>query len=78
MRIVVANLPDDVSEQDIRTALSPFAPVERIKLVVESGAPTAVIEMEMSKAQADALAKRIAGRTFHGREMRAWVPIMDW
>ncbi len=32
MRVVVANLPDDVSEEGIRTALSPFAPVEKIKL----------------------------------------------
>ncbi len=78
MRVVVANLPDDVSEEGIRTALSPFAPVEKIKLLKESGTPSALIEMEMTHADAEALAKRIQGRMYQGRELRAWVPIMDW
>jgi len=78
MRIIVGNLPDDVSEQGIRTALSPFAPLEKIKLVKESGTPSALIEMEMTRAQAEALAQRIQGRMYQGRELRAWVPVMDW
>jgi RNA recognition motif-containing protein len=78
MRIVIGNLPDDVSEDSIREALKPFAPVERIKLVKESGTPSAVIEMEMTRASAEALAKRISGRIYQGRDLRAWVPAMDW
>ena len=78
MRIVVANLPDDVSEEGIREALSPFVPVEKIKLIKESGTPSALIEMEVTRAEAEALAKRINGRMYQGRELRAWVPIMDW
>ena len=78
MRIVVANLPDDVSEEGIRAALSPFAPVDKIKLVKESGTPSAVIDMEITRLKADALAKRINGRMYQGRELRAWVPVMDW
>jgi RNA recognition motif-containing protein len=78
MRIVIGNLPDDVSEEGIRTALSPFAPVEKIKLVKDSGTPSALIEMEMTRPQAEALAKRIQGRLYQGRELRAWVPAMDW
>lgn len=78
MRVVVGNLPDDVSEEGIRAALSPFAPVEKIKLVKESGTPSALIEMEMTRADAEALAKRIHGRMYQGRELRAWVPVMDW
>jgi len=78
MRIVVGNLPDDVSEEGIRTALSPFAPVEKIKLIKESGTPSALIEMEVTRADAEALAKRIHGRMYQGRELRAWVPVMDW
>jgi hypothetical protein len=78
MRIVVANLPDDVSEEGIREALSPFAPVDKIQLVKESGTPSALIEMEMTRQQAEALAKRIHGRIYHGRDLRAWVPLMDW
>jgi RNA recognition motif-containing protein len=78
MRIVVANLPDDVSEEGIRAALSPFAPVDKIKLVNESGTPSAVIDIEVTRPQADALAKRINGRMYQGRTLRAWVPVMDW
>ena len=78
MRIVIGNLPDDVTEESIREALQPFAPVESIKLVKESGTPTAVIETAMGRPQADALAKRIAGRIYKGRPLNAWVPAMDW
>jgi hypothetical protein len=78
MKIVIANLPDAISEEGIREALRPFAPADKIKLVKESGTPSAVIEMEMSRAQAEALAKRINGRNYEGRELRAWVPAMDW
>jgi RNA recognition motif-containing protein len=78
MRIVIGNLPDDVTEDGIQEALSAFAPVDAISLARESGTPSAVIEMEMTKPQADALAKRIQGRMYQGRALRAWVPIMDW
>jgi len=78
MRIVIGNLPDDVTEDGIRESLSAFAPVDAIHLVQESGAPSAVIEMKMTRAQADALAKRIQGRSYQGRALRAWVPLMDW
>ena len=78
MRIVIGNLPDDVTEEGIQEALSAFAPVDAIQLVRESGAPSAVIEMDMQKADADALANRIQGRIYQGRALRAWVPIMDW
>ena len=33
MRIVIGNLPDDVTEESIKETLKPFAPVEQIKLV---------------------------------------------
>ena len=78
MRIVIANLPDDVTEEAVREALGAFAPVEKIKLVKESGTPSVVIEMEMTRPQAEALAKRIHGRNYEGRQLRAWVPTMDW
>ena len=78
MRIVIGNLPDNVSDEGIREALSPFAPVERIKLIKESGAPSALIEMDMTREQADLLAKRIHGRIYQGRPLSAWVPLMDW
>ena len=78
MRIIVGNLPDDVTEDGIRETLSDVAPVTSIKLVPEGGAPSAMIEMEMTRAEAEALARRIQGRLYQGRELRAWVPIFDW
>ena len=54
------------------------APVEKIKLVKEGNTPSALIEMEMTRAEAEALARRIHGRMYQGRELRAWVPLMDW
>lgn len=78
MRVVIGNLPDDVSEDGIREALRPFAPVDKILLVKDSGTPSAVIDMEMTRGQAEALAERINGRMHQGRSLRAWVPTMDW
>lgn len=78
MRIVIGNLPDDVTEESIQEALSAFAPVEAIKLIHESGAPTAIIEMETTRPHAESLANRIRGRLYQGKELNAWVPTMDW
>jgi len=78
MRIMVGNLPDDITEETIREALSDVAPVNAIKLIPEGGAPTAMIEMEVTRADAEALARRIQGRIYHGRALRAWVPLFDW
>jgi len=78
VRIVIGNLPDDVTEEGIREALGSFAQADRIRLANESGAPTAVIQVNLPRAQAEALAKRIHGRSYRGRLLRAWVPKMDW
>ena len=78
MRIVIGNLPDNVTEESIKEALKPFAPVEQIKLVKESGAPTALIETAMARPQAEALAQRISGRIYKGKPLSAWVPSKDW
>lgn len=78
MRIVIGNLPDDVDEEGIRDALSPFAPVEAISLVHESGAPTALIELDTTRPHAEHLADRIRGRLYQGKPLNAWVPTMDW
>jgi hypothetical protein len=78
MHIVIGNLPDDVTEEGIREALSSFAQTDKIRLANESGTPTAVIDVDLSRGQAESLAKRINGRSYHGRVLRAWVPTMDW
>lgn len=78
MRIVIGNLPDRASEAGIREALKEYAPVEHIRLVRESGTPTAVIDVDMPRASADALARRISGRIYEGRTLNAWVPLQDW
>jgi hypothetical protein len=78
MRIVIANLPDEVTEEGIQEALRPFAQTEKVQLLNESGTPSAVIDMDTTRAAAEALAKRIDGHMYQGRPLRAWVPIMDW
>ena len=79
MRIVIGNLPDKASEESIRQALSQFAPVENIAVAKEEGGtPSAIIEMEMTRGQAEALAQRIQGRVIEGQAVRAWVPLMGW
>lgn len=75
MRIVIENLPHDVSEDEIRQDLSPFAPVEKIALVREGGMPAAVIETDMTRAEAVALAMRIDGLIHKGQRLHAWVPL---
>jgi hypothetical protein len=77
-RIVIGNLPDDISEEEIREALKEYAPIEKISLIKESGAPTAVIETDATHAHAKALAERIKGRLYQGHTLTAWVPTMDW
>ena len=78
MRIVIGNLPDDVTEESIREALKEYAPIEKIKLVKESGAPSAIIEADLPRPSAEALATRIAGRIYKGKPLNAWVPLHDW
>lgn len=75
MRIVIENLPHDVSEDEIRQDLSPFAPVEKIALVREGSMPAAVIETDMTRAEAVALAMRIDGLIHKGQRLHAWVPL---
>ena len=77
MRIMIENLRQDASEDEIRAALSPFAPVEKIALIKEGSAPLAVIEVEMTRTQAEVLAMRIDGLIHKGQELRAWVPLRD-
>jgi len=78
VRIVIGNLPDDTSEDKIREALKEYAPVDKIRLVKESGAPTAIIEVVMGRPQAEALARRISGRMYQGKPLNAWVPMKSW
>ena len=74
MRIVIENLPHDVSEDEIRQALSPFAPAGTITLIKEGSMPSAVIAVDMTHTAAVTLARRIDGHFYKGQRLRAWVP----
>ena len=74
MRIVIDNLHQDVTEDEIRKELSSFAPVEKIALIKEGSTPAAIIEMDMTREKAEVLASRIQGRIHKGKELRAFVP----
>ena len=78
MRIVIGNIPDDATEDSLREALAGFAPSESITINRDGSAPTAVVDMVMTREQAQALAKRIQGRLYQGRQLTAWVPTMGW
>ena len=78
MRIMIGNLPAEATEDGLREALSGVAPVDSIKVFKEGSAPSAMIEMEMTKMQADMLVNRIQGRIYKGSALRAWVPVMPW
>ncbi len=78
MRIMIGNLPNDATEDGLREVLAGVAPVDSIKVFKEGSAPSAMIEMEMTKLQADLLVKRIQGRIYKGSELRAWLPVMPW
>ena len=76
MRVVIENLPKDVSEEEIREALRPFAEVGTMKLIKEGSAPATLIEVE-SREQAHALVRRISGHYYKGRRLAAWVPLWN-
>jgi hypothetical protein len=76
MRIVIENLPKDVSEAEIREALGRWAQVGEIKLIKEGSAPSTLIEVE-TREQADALVRRINGHFYKGRRLAAWMPLWN-
>jgi hypothetical protein len=78
VRIVIGNIPDDSTEDSLREALSGLATVEKVSINREGSPPTAVVEVDLSRFQADALAKRIQGRMYKGRSLTAWVPTFGW
>ena len=78
MKIVISNLPDEASEEGVGEALSGIAPVNSVRVVVEGNAPLAIIDMDMTREQAEKLADRIKARMYRGRPLQASVPLMDW
>jgi hypothetical protein len=76
MQIVIQNLPKDVTETEIREALSRWAQVGTIKLIKEGSAPATVIQVD-TRELADSLVKHINGYFYKGRELAAWVPLWN-
>lgn len=76
MRIVIENLPQDVSEDEIRAALASrhFGEVGEIELIKQGSAPAALIEVD-TREMADSLVRHINGHFYKGRELAAWVPL---
>jgi RNA recognition motif-containing protein len=76
MRIVIENLPTEVSEAEIREALRPFAEVGTIKLIKEGSAPATLVEVE-TRERANALVGRINGHFYKGKKIAAWAPLWN-
>jgi Holliday junction resolvase-like predicted endonuclease len=77
MRIVIEKIAQDATEADIRAALSTFAEVEEITLVTQCNQLLAIIEVKMTRTQAQALASRINERIYKGHRLNAWVPLFN-
>jgi hypothetical protein len=78
MRIVISNLPDEATGEGVAATLAGIAPVNAVKVVTEGNHPLAIIDMDMTREQAEALADRIKGRIYRGKPLMASVPLMDW
>jgi len=78
VRIVIGNIPDDSTEDSLREALGDVAVCDTVTINRDGSAPTAIIEVAMTRDKAQALAKRIQGRLYKGQPLTAWVPSMGW
>ena len=78
MQLVIGNIPDDSTEDSLREALRDVALCETVTINRDGSAPTAIIDVVMTREQALALAKRIQGRLYKGHPLNAWVPAMGW
>jgi hypothetical protein len=76
VQIVIENLPQDVSEEQIREALSRWAQVGEIKLIREGSSPATIVQVD-SRALADSLVKHINRHFYKGRALAAWTPLWD-
>lgn len=76
MRIVIQNLPKDVTEEEIREALSRWAHVGEIKLIREGSAPLTIVEAS-TRELADSLVRHINGHFYKGKMIAAWVPLWN-
>ena len=78
MNIVIAGLPDETIEHELREALTELGcPLVKL-LLINSSYPnktTAVVELSTDKLGCDSLAKRINGHFWHGHKLRAERPL---
>jgi hypothetical protein len=77
MRIMIGNLPADATEEGVAESLGLVAPVGRVTMVREPDPanPLAIVQIALSREDADALARRIEGRIYKGKPLTAWVPL---
>lgn len=77
MRILIGNLPADVTQDALTESLRKVAPVGKVTVVRDGDAqnPVAVIEIALSREDADALARRIDGLIHRDKPLTAWVPL---
>ena len=77
MRILLTNLPGEVTEGAIRAAHEKFFPVHAIEIFREGNeqAPTAIVDVVSDRMSAEEAAKKIHGTLVHGLEVHASVPV---
>lgn len=77
MLIVIGNLPGDTTEAHLCEWFGPFVAVEAMSIIREGDpdSPAAIFRLPISRAVADHVADRIAGRYHEGKRLSAWVPL---
>ncbi|PXF29066.1 hypothetical protein WH50_22800 [Pokkaliibacter plantistimulans] len=77
MKIIIEGLAVDISADDIRRDYGGYAPIQRIDMVRYADHAIAIVEMDISRAQANFLAARICAQVRLDTQLRAWVPLWD-
>ena len=77
MKILLTNLPGEVTEGAIRAALEKFFFVHAIEISREGNeqAPTAIVDVVSDRMSAEEAAKKIHGTLVHGHAVQASVPV---
>ncbi len=72
-KILITGIGVDATEQDIRSLLGQFGPVDQIEIICEGSAeePVALVEMDISDGQAFHLTQRITGYWHEGGVLSA-------
>ncbi|MDH2431790.1 hypothetical protein QCD60_04375 [Pokkaliibacter sp. MBI-7] len=77
MKIVIEGLAASITADDIRRDYGTFAPILRVDVIKDEPHAIAIVEMDMTRAEANFLAARICAQVHLDKRLRAWVPLWN-